>query len=88
MGDEKSYKELFLETMIEKYSKLYNTTKDDYYLYMCKHYKHKYDILKNKKAQRNLPFLYERNIYNITPLYNNASILSISLDVAFSNPSK
>ena len=39
MDNEKSYKELFLETMIEKYSKLYNTTKDDYYLYMYKHYK-------------------------------------------------
>ena len=50
MEDEKSYKELFLETMIEKYSKLYNTTKDDYYLYMYKHYKHRYDILKNKKG--------------------------------------
>ena len=50
MDDEKSYKELFLETMVEKYYKLYNTTKDDYYLYMYKHYKHKYDILKNKKG--------------------------------------
>ena len=73
MDNEKSYKELFLETMIEKYSKLYNTTKDDYYLYK------QLELSGNIELKTDLPYWirhYEPVGKYDDVLINNSSLLS------------